>query len=103
MSHGNIANRNNLIFVCIERIPEASLAKFLGITIDEKLNFNRPYTERNSGIKQIILWESTACNETEPSRNINDHVRVITDSLKRTMDHLQGLGFVPSMSILLEE
>ena len=54
------------------------------------------YTERNKEIKTILLGESIACNETEPSRSIND-------SLIRIIDHLGRLGFVTSMRIPLKE
>ena len=59
----------------------------------------------------ILLGKSTASNETESSRRINDHSRVIsdlhwaiiTDSLIRFVDHLHRITFVTIMLIPLEE
>ena len=42
MIRNNIKYINNIIFVGNQRILETSSAKFLGITIDNKFNFN-PY------------------------------------------------------------
>jgi len=46
-----------------------------------KLYVSSSYTEKNRGINLIILGKSSACNETDSSRIINCHIRVISDSL----------------------
>ena len=40
MIHGNVININTPIFVRNDPVLKTSSAKFLGITIDEKLNFS---------------------------------------------------------------
>ena len=58
MIHGNFQNLNTPIFVRNQRILETTSAKFLGITIDDKLNFHHHISNVLSKVGRVsgLIW-----------------------------------------------